>query len=145
MNSFNKNEQNGAETTLKYFKPISSTHLGKSEKEPKNPDKETILTKELSPKSLKYPIPIKKAMEKTIEEKIEEDVLKVFENSTRDNYIKTLDELSKLTGYTKESIDDATNSLDFAGGENITTRKLYKRYTPFFTQFMHGFRCRIEL
>lgn len=131
MNHFKKN---GRETTLKGPEKRAQKHkIELPKKEPDNPDKDTSLAKNLPLESFKYLLPIKGFMEKTIEEKIEEDVLKVFENSTSEDYWKTLDEISKRTEYSSEEINRATeNSWTFIENykREITPRKLWRKFTP---------------
>ena len=73
--------------------------------------------------------------EDIVEEKITEDVLQVFKKSTKKDYLKTINELSKATNV---EIQDLYKVLEnnykvFCRNRKgkFTTRELYQKHTPF--------------
>lgn len=83
-----------------------------------------------------------------------EKIIEAIENnSNKIRYWKSLDEISKLTGYKPKEIEEIIENSEpnsFFGSfvENkygeITTRNLYKKYTRPLTKFIHSFQCRID-
>lgn len=61
-------------------------------------------------------------------------------NSNKISYWKSLDEISKLTGYTSNKIEEIIeDSFNFAQNRfgQYTTRNLYERFTSWYTKFFH--------
>ena len=88
------------------------------------------------------------------ESTLRNQIINAFKGSSnKQNYWKSLNEIAILVGYTKIEVEQAIensepNSLFGYFVENrygeITMRKLYEKYTPSFTKFMHAFQCRID-
>ena len=72
-------------------------------------------------------------------EKIRNDLINLFKNSNKHNYWKSLDEVSKETGYSVGEIEKTVSPNDFLGqlkDEKFTSRKAYNIHTPFWKQIV---------
>lgn len=79
--------------------------------------------------------------------RIIEDVLKVFEDSTEEDYWKTMEEISEKTGYNPELIlEGIKDSKLFARNSRklYTTRENYEKYSSSMKKFMDAFEERIR-
>lgn len=81
-------------------------------------------------------------------------IIEAFEkNSDKTNYWKSLDEILKITDYDLTQIKEVFKNSElrsFLGSfvknkyDEITTRELYSKYTPFLTKFIHAFEGKID-
>jgi hypothetical protein len=70
--------------------------------------------------------------------KIKKDIIDLFDNSNKQNYWKSSNEISQITGYSVKEIEKVINPTNFVGKNNgkITTKKAYDKYTPFLKQVL---------
>jgi hypothetical protein len=82
------------------------------------------------------------------EVKLKDRIIKTFEEfSNSDNYWKDPSEVAQYTGTTVQQVHNIVDSFsDFVENRygKITTRKIYTKYAPFFTQFYHAWIGKIE-
>ena len=83
----------------------------------------------------------------TLETKKEKIIRAIENNSNKTNFLKTIDEITKITGYTPIEISKTIeDSLCFvqSGLGQYTTRGLYEKFVPWYTKFLHSMKNKIN-
>lgn len=83
----------------------------------------------------------------TLESKKAKIIKAIEENSNETNFLKTIDDLTNLSGYTTtdvlETIEDSSGFVQNKLGQ-YTTRKLYEKFAPWYIKFLHSMKNRID-
>lgn len=67
--------------------------------------------------------------------------------SNKENFLKSIEDISKSSGYSKEEVlDTMDNSKRFVQNSfgQFTTRNLYEKYVPWYIKFIHSMKNRID-